>query len=63
MLKTRKSIIKRFKITAKKKLLHRTVGQDHFNAKQSGNTTRKRHKQKGVSAITTKIIKKHIPHH
>lgn len=38
--KKNKSAQKRFKITANNKLMRRPAGQDHFNAKDSGNLTR-----------------------
>ncbi len=36
MGKTSKSALKRFKITGKKKIFHRPVHQNHFNAKDTG---------------------------
>lgn len=42
--KTRKSINKRFKVTGTGKIFKRPVGQNHFNAKDSGNKTRKKRK-------------------
>ena len=39
-IKTKKSIAKRFIITKNKKVMKRTGGQDHFNARESGNTKR-----------------------
>jgi len=62
MLKTRKAVAKRIKITARKKFLHRARGQDHFNAKQSGKTIRKLHHQVKVSEINKKIIKRYLPY-
>ncbi len=50
--KTRKSITKRFKITKNKKVLFRPMHQDHFNASDSGNETRK--KRKKIGLIKTK---------
>lgn len=45
-LKTRKAVAKRVKITARKKVLRRDVGQGHFNAREAGKVTRrKRHDQ------------------
>ena len=58
MLKTNKSLTKRFKITKKKKVLFRPMHQDHCNANDSGNQTRrKRSKKKLKGAIAKKIIK------
>jgi len=38
--KTHKGASKRFWITGRGKLRHRSSGQDHFNARESGKTTR-----------------------
>jgi ribosomal protein L35 len=62
-LKSRKSILKRFKITGKKKLLHRPISQDHFNAKSSGKRTMGKRRLKSVAAIDVKTLKKQIPYH
>lgn len=35
-----KALSKRFKITKNGKMLHRPIGQNHFLAKKSGNSTR-----------------------
>ena len=39
-MKTRKSVVKRVKITGKGKVMCRDAGQGHFNARESGKTTR-----------------------
>ena len=41
-IKTHKATVKRITKTAKGKVRHRKAGQDHFNAKESGNATRKK---------------------
>lgn len=59
--KTSKAAQKRFKVTASNKLLKRPTRQDHFNAKDSGNDTRRKRSQgqiKGSVAISN--IKKII---
>lgn len=61
-LKTRKALLKRIKITKRKKILHRPTHQGHFNAKESGNTTRKKRKQSKLASVNRKIIKKILPH-
>ena len=38
--KTRKAVAKKFKITAKKKVLRRKSRQNHFNARQDSNQRR-----------------------
>ena len=42
MMKTSKTIAKRFRVTRKNKVERRRSGQGHFNARESGNTTRKK---------------------
>lgn len=57
-LKTNKSITKRFKITKNKKVLFRPLHQDHFNAKDTGNQTRKKRRTKTLTGtLAKKIIK------
>ncbi len=57
-LKTNKSITKRFKVTKNKKVLFRPSHQDHFNAKDSGNETRRKRGVKRLKgAIAKKVIK------
>lgn len=58
-LKTNKSIAKRFKITRNKKVLFRPMHQDHFNAKDTGDQTRKKRRMKKMEGkIAKKIIKR-----
>ena len=57
-MKTSKSISKRFKVTKKGKVLKRAAGQDHFNARESGNTTRNKRRDRQMNAIYSKTIKK-----
>jgi len=54
--KTRKSYSKRFHVTKKKKVLKRHCGQDHFNAHESGNTTRKKRRDTGIHKGWQKLI-------
>jgi large subunit ribosomal protein L35 len=57
-MKTRKSILKRFKITKTGKVLRRPTGLDHLRAKKSGNKIRKSRKWVKVSKWEAKKIKK-----
>lgn len=59
-MKTRKSILKRFKITKGGKILRRVVGQDHYRAKKSGKRVRKGRKLIEVSKSEAKKIRKLI---
>jgi len=56
--KTRKSILKRFKITKNGKILRRLTGLDHYLAKKSGKRGRRSRKWVTVSVPETKKIKK-----
>lgn len=44
--KTKKALLKRIKITGRNKILKRKPHQNHFNAKESSNTTRHKHGDK-----------------
>ena len=59
-MKTRKSILKRFKITKTGKVLRRPTGLDHYRAKKSGKKIRKSRKWVTVSKWEAKKIKKLI---
>lgn len=56
-LKTRKALLKRIKITGRGKLLHRPGGQDHFNAKDSGQQTQAKRKKQKLSSAGQRIFK------
>ena len=57
-LKTRKSVVKRFKFTKKGKVLRRATGLDHCRAKKTGQAVRKSRKLVLLSKPETKKIKK-----
>jgi len=59
-LKTRKALLKRIKITGRGKFMKRHTHQDHINAKDSGNKTRNKRKETGVSSSYRKIIKESL---
>ncbi len=61
-LKTKKAVSKRFKITATGKILHRPMGQDHFNAKESGKKTRAKRRWLELTGAEAKAIKKLLPY-
>jgi len=56
--KTRKSLVKRFKITKSGKVLRRAVGQDHLLAKKSSAKKRALKKLVEMSPSEAKKIKK-----
>lgn len=55
-IKTHKATVKRFKKTSTNKILQRKAGQDHFNARDTGNATRK----KRLDIAATKTLVKTI---
>ncbi|NCD00693.1 50S ribosomal protein L35 [bacterium] len=61
-IKTHKATAKRFKVTGTGKLKQRRGGQDHFNSKESGKTTRKKRLDKNTSKDIVKTIKKLTPY-
>jgi len=57
-MKTHNAIAKRFKVTKKGKILKRAAGQDHFNARESGNVTRNKRRDRQQHPSFAKTIKK-----
>jgi len=55
-IKSHRATAKRFKKTGSQKLVQRKAGQDHFNSRESGKTTRM--KRRDIS--TTKTLEKTI---
>jgi ribosomal protein L35 len=61
-LKTNKSVLKRVKITGRKKLLRRLAGQDKFRAKKPGRKILNRRGKVGLAASDAKAFKKLLPY-
>ncbi len=61
-IKTHKATAKRFKQTKTGKVLKRKAGQDHFNSRESGKTTRQKRRDVLVSKTQVKIIKALTPY-
>ena len=64
--KTHQALAKRLKLTksrrAKKhKMIHIACGRDHFNARESGNTTRAKRRGRILSGAFSKSVKVLIP--
>lgn len=55
-LKIRKAVSKRFKISGTKKVIRQKGGQNHFNARESGNTTRSKRNDVQVRGKIAKNI-------
>lgn len=61
--KTKKAFSKRIKVTKNGKLLKRQGGQDHFNAREGGATTRKKRRDDNMSESYRRSLKAVLPHH
>jgi len=61
-VKTRQSLSKRFRITKKKKVIKRSTGQDHFNARESGNQKRQKKSDRLMAGKDAKNIRKLLPY-
>ncbi len=60
-IKTHKATEKRFKKT-KNKILKRKSGQDHFNSRERGKTTRQKKRDQEMTKTLTKTIKQLTPY-
>ncbi|MDI6777767.1 MAG: 50S ribosomal protein L35 [Patescibacteria group bacterium] len=61
-MKTRKSVRKRVKITGRKKVMRRDVGQSHFNSREAGKTTRGKRKDFVVFKTDAENILRNLPY-
>lgn len=59
--KTRKSILKRFRITKNGKILRRPTGQNHYRSKKTGKQVRAGRKWVLVSKTEVKKIRQLMP--
>ncbi len=60
MNKTKKALIKRFKITKNGKLLRRLSGQNHYRSKKTGEARRKGRKWVKIAKSEAKRIKRYL---
>lgn len=60
-MKTNKSYSKRLKVTKNGKIMARPKGQNHFNAKESGNTTRAKRGTDANFKMTPKQASRLLP--
>ncbi len=59
-MKSRKTISKRVRVTKSGKIIKRKNGQDHFNGRESGNTTRNKRSDLELSKAYTRSVKSMI---
>jgi ribosomal protein L35 len=60
MKKTRKSILKRFKINRNGKVVYRGAGQDHFRSKLSGKDRRIKRRPRVLPECVARQIRKAV---
>jgi len=58
--KTKKALVKRFKITKNGKILRRITGQNHYRSKKTGEQKRKGRKWVALSKTEAHRIKKYL---
>ena len=64
-MKTHKATAKRFMVKRSKKgtkIMKRTDGQDHFNARESGKTKRNKRTDTVMSSTVKKTLLRQMPH-
>ena len=61
-IRTHKATAKRFRRTGAKKIMRRAAGQDHFNARESGNVTRSKRRDKPAHKTNLRAIRELTPH-
>jgi ribosomal protein L35 len=57
-MKTNKALKKKFSVSKNKKVTRRSTGQNHFNAKESGSTTRSKRSDKRLFKTDEKNVLK-----
>lgn len=61
-IKTHKATVKRFTKTKTNKLMRRKAGQDHFNARESGNTKRNKRRDTQAHSSDHKTLSTLMPY-
>jgi ribosomal protein L35 len=61
-MKTKKSVVKKVRITKKKKVLRRATGQNHYNSKETGAVGRKKKKDSRMFSADEKNVLKVLPY-
>ena len=61
-MKTHKAAAKRIKVTKNGKFLKRAAGQDHFNARDTGQSTMRKRRDVLVPHATSQTLKSLLPY-
>ncbi len=60
-LKTHKGTAKRFRVTKNGKIIKRTAGQNHFNARENGKVGRNKKSDVTMSSTLNRVIQITLP--
>ncbi|MEK7131491.1 MAG: 50S ribosomal protein L35 [Patescibacteria group bacterium] len=60
-LKTHKATAKRYQVTKNGKIMKRTAGQNHFNARENGNTGRNKKSDVVTSQTLRRVMQINLP--
>jgi ribosomal protein L35 len=61
-LKTKKSVVKKFKITKRRKVLKRKTGQNHYNSKETGQEGRAKKGMERLFKTDAKNVLNDLPY-
>ncbi|HRZ95305.1 MAG TPA: 50S ribosomal protein L35 [Candidatus Moranbacteria bacterium] len=61
-LKTKKALVKKIKITRKKKVIRRFTNQNHYNSKETGKTGRNKKRDRRLFRTDEKNVLKALPY-
>lgn len=61
-IKTHQATAKRFTVTKTKKVRRRKAGQDHFNSRESGKTTRNKRRDITTHSTDEKNVRSFMPY-
>jgi len=61
-IKTRKSVVKKIKITRNKKIIRRKTGQNHFNSKETGKAGRAKRRDQRLFRADEQNILRALPY-
>jgi len=61
-IKTKKALVKKIKVTKKKKVFRRFTNQNHFNSKDTGKTGRNKKKDRRLFKADEKNVLKALPY-
>lgn len=60
--KTHKGLSKRVKISGRKKAMTRKQGQDHFNSRESGKTTKNKRRDRSLEQTEKTMLTRLLPY-